>query len=60
MVALQEDRSDPKSHAMDDFLNLAQAEKNCYDISELLLHPTLRLIAAEEQTLHSLADQQKD
>jgi hypothetical protein len=59
LVALKEDRSDPKSHAMNDFLSLAQAEKNCYDISELLLHGTLRYIASEEAALHMLSDRQK-
>jgi hypothetical protein len=59
IVALGEDRSNSKNHAVSDFQNLAQAEKNCYDISDLLLHPTLRLIAVEEQMLHALADQQK-
>jgi hypothetical protein len=59
VVALGENRSDLKSHGTDDFQNLAQAGKNCYDISELLLHPTLRLIAVEEQTLRELTAQQK-
>jgi hypothetical protein len=44
---------------MNDFLSLAQAEKNCYDISELLLHATLRYIAVEETALHTLIDRQK-
>jgi hypothetical protein len=59
IVALQEDKSDPKNHAMSDFLDLAQAEKNCYDISELILHPTLRLISVEERVLHALTDQRE-
>lgn len=59
IVATREDRSDPKNHAMNDFQDLAQAEKNCYDISELLLHPTLRLIAVEERTLRELSESRK-
>jgi hypothetical protein len=58
IVALQ-NKTDPKNHAMEDFQNLAQAEKNCYDISELLLHATLRYIAVEENALHTLLDRQK-
>ena len=38
---------------MGDSQNLAQAEKHCYDISDLLLHSTLRVIAVEEQMLHA-------
>ena len=45
--------------AMQDFQNLAQAEKNCYDISELLLHATIRYISAEETALRVLLKQQK-
>lgn len=59
LVALKEDRTDPKNHAMDDFVSLAQAEKNCYDISELLLHATLRYISVEETALRVLLDKQK-
>lgn len=59
ILALEEDKTDPKNHAMEDFQNLAQAEKNCYDISELLLHATLRYIAVEEKALHTLLDHQK-
>jgi hypothetical protein len=44
---------------MSDFVALAQAEKNCYDISELILHATLRLISVEERVLHALMDEQK-
>jgi hypothetical protein len=51
VVALREDRADPKNHAMQDFQDLAQAEKSCYDISGLLLQATLRYIALEEKTL---------
>ena len=59
VVALGETRSDLKSHEMEDIQSLAQAGKNCDDISELLLHATLRLIAVEERTLRELTDQQK-
>jgi hypothetical protein len=59
LVALREKRSDPKNHAMNDFLSLAQAEKNCYDISELLLYATLRYIAVEETALRTLTERQK-
>jgi hypothetical protein len=45
--------------AMQDFQNLAQAEKNCYDISELLLHATIRYISAEEAPLRALLELQK-
>ena len=37
-----------------DFLALAQAEKNCYDISELILHATLRYISVEESALKAV------
>ena len=59
LVALEENDSDPNNHAKIDFVSLAQAEKNCYDISELLLHATLRLIAAEESALRILLDRQR-
>ena len=59
LLGIQEDRSNPKSHAMDDLQSVAGAEKNCYDISELLLHATLRFIAVEERALHNLLDQAK-
>jgi hypothetical protein len=59
LVALEENRSDPKNHVTIDFVSLAQAEKNCYDISELLLHSTLRYIAVEETVLQTLMDRQK-
>jgi hypothetical protein len=42
------------AHAM---IDLAQAGKNCYDISELILHPTMKLISFEERTLNTAADQ---
>lgn len=45
--------------AMQDFKNIAQAEKNCYDISELLLHATIRYISAEETALRVLLERQK-
>ncbi len=60
LVALEENRSDPANHAKDDFLSLAQSEKNCYDISELLLHATLRYISVEETALRMLLDRQKN
>jgi hypothetical protein len=56
---LGESRSDFKSQGMQDIQSLAQAAKNCEDISELLLHATLRLIAVEEQTLRELSGQQQ-
>jgi hypothetical protein len=59
LVALRENQADPKNHARSDFVSLAQAEKNCYDISELLLHATLRYIAVEETALQALLDQKK-
>ena len=40
-------------------VDLAQAGKNCYDISELILHATLRYIAVEENLLQTLYQQQK-
>lgn len=43
IVALQENKPDPENHAMGAFLDLAQADKNCYDSSELILHAKLRL-----------------
>ena len=58
LVAVQAGSSDQNSHAMLDVQDLAQAEKNCYDISELLLHSTLRLIGFEEAVLHKLVDDQ--
>ncbi len=45
--------------AMQDFQNLAQADKNCYDISELLLHATIRYISAEEAAFRVLLDREK-
>jgi hypothetical protein len=59
LVAAGESSSNPKDRAMQDFQDLAQAGKNCYDISELILHATLRLISVEEQALHTLAAQRK-
>ncbi len=54
LLAVGEDKQ-----AMQDFQNLAQAEKNCYDSSELLLHATIRYISVEETALRVLLDQQK-
>lgn len=59
LVAVQESSSDPKNHAANDLLNLAQAEKNCYDISELLLHATLRYISVQEAALRRLLSDPK-
>ena len=59
MVAVSEDRGNPSNHAMQDFQEIAQAEKNCYDISELLLHATIRYISAEENALRTLLRNQK-
>jgi hypothetical protein len=50
---------DPNHSAPMDMQDLAQAEKNCVDISELILHSTLRLIAVEENILHTLSDGMK-
>jgi hypothetical protein len=51
MLVATGEGSSTKDRAMQDFLSLAQAGKNCYDISELILHATLRLIHVEEQAL---------
>jgi hypothetical protein len=59
IVAMSEDKSNPSNHAMQDFQDLAQAEKNCYDISELLFHATIRYISVEETALRSLLDRDK-
>jgi hypothetical protein len=59
LVASGESSSNPKDRAMQDFQDLAQAGKNCYDISDLILHATLRLIHVEEQTLQTLSTQGK-
>jgi tRNA splicing ligase len=59
IVAMREDRSNPSNHAMQDFQDLAQAEKNCYDISELLFHATIRYISVEETALRTLLDREK-
>ncbi len=59
IVGLQGGNPEQQRHAVQDVQDLAQAEKNCYDISELILHATLRLIAVEEKLLHSVSDQQK-
>lgn len=49
MIAIKENKADPQNHAMQDFQDLAQAEKNCYDISGLILPATLRYIASERR-----------
>jgi hypothetical protein len=59
VVGLRESSPDSKHRAGQDMQDLAQAGKNCYDISELILHSTLRLIAVEEAVLHKLSDSQK-
>jgi hypothetical protein len=59
MMGLQGDSPDSKHRASQDMVDLAQAGKNCYDISELILHSTLRYIAVEENLLKTLYEQQK-
>jgi hypothetical protein len=59
VVGLQRGTPEQKHQAAQDMQDLAQAEKNCYDISELILHPTMRLIAIEEKLLHSISENQK-
>jgi len=59
IVALSENKSNRNDHAMQDFQDLAQAEKNCYDVSELLSHATIRYISVEETTLRTLLDREK-
>ncbi|WP_158943154.1 hypothetical protein [Granulicella sp. S190] len=59
LVAMREDRSVRSNHGMQDFQDLAQAGKNCYDISELLVHSTIRYIAVEERVLRTLLDRDK-
>jgi predicted nucleic acid-binding Zn-ribbon protein len=59
IVALSQDKASRNSHAMQDFQDLAQAGKNCYDISELLFHATIRYISSEETALRTLLDRQK-
>jgi hypothetical protein len=56
IVAMQQGSGDSNRHALEDVQDLAQAEKNCYDISELILHPTLRLISFEEKVLRNLSE----
>jgi tRNA splicing ligase len=56
IVALREDKTNRNNHAMQDFQDLAQAGKNCYDISELLFHAAIRYISAEETALRVLLD----
>lgn len=59
MVAISQNKADSDSHGMQDFQEIAQAGKNCYDISELLFHATLRYISSEEAVLRVLLDRQK-
>jgi tRNA splicing ligase len=59
LVAMREDRTDRANHGMQDFQDLAQAGKNCYDISELLFHSTIRYITVEETVLRTLLDRDK-
>jgi hypothetical protein len=59
IVAMTEDRTKPSDHAMQDFQDIAAAEKNIYDISELLLHATMRFISVEERALGVLLQNQK-
>jgi hypothetical protein len=59
MVGLQGRDADSKHRAAQDMQDLAQAGKNCYDISELILHATLRLISVEEAILRKLSESQK-
>jgi hypothetical protein len=59
IVGLHQSTPDSQRRAGQDMQDLAQAGKNCYDISELLLHSTLRLIAVEESILHKISDSQK-
>jgi hypothetical protein len=58
-VAIREPKGGESNPAMLDFQNLAQASKNCCDISELILHSTLRLIAFEEQVFHMATEKRK-
>jgi len=60
IVGMREDKGDSANHAIQDFQDLAQAEKNCYDISELILHATLRYIAVEENALSRIFASQKE
>jgi hypothetical protein len=54
-LAHDDDKTGKKNPSIvPDFLNIAEAGKNCGDISELLLHATLRYIAAEESALSKL------
>jgi hypothetical protein len=47
------------AHWQTDMVAVAQAGQSCYDISELLLHATLRYIAVEEAALRTLLDREK-
>jgi len=59
VVAMREDKSNRSNRVMQDFQDLAQAENNCYDISELLFHATIRYISVEETVLRTLLDRDK-
>jgi hypothetical protein len=59
MMGLQGDSPDSRHRASQDMVDLSQSGKNCYDISELILHATLRYIAVEENLLKTLYEQQK-
>jgi hypothetical protein len=58
-VQFQGDTPDLKHRAALDMQDISQAGKNCYDISELLLRPTLRYVAVEEDLLQTLSEQRK-
>ena len=59
IVGFQGDTPDSKHRAVQDMQDLAQPGKNTYDISELMLHSTLRYIAVEEDLLQTLYERQK-
>lgn len=59
VVGLQGGAADPTHRAAQDMQDFAQVEKNCFDISELILHSALRLIAVEEAILRSATDEKK-
>jgi hypothetical protein len=58
MVAVTENRSVKTNHAMQDFQDLAQAGKNCYDISGLLFHATFRYVSVEDEVIRQISIQQ--
>jgi hypothetical protein len=48
----------PAGHdAAADVVNLAKAGQKCYEISELILHPTLKMVSFEEHSLGTVAAQ---